>query len=107
MNSSPSGHGKQSSEHTWSIDSIEEGVVRVEEDGERMLSLSSHLLPSGTAQGQIYRVTRTLGADGVPVVQSIALDPVATAAALEASLKQTAQIAAQSRKGDRGGDVKL
>ncbi len=107
MSSSPSEHGKESAEHTWSVDAIEEGVVRVEEDGKRMLSLSSHLLPTGIAEGQILRVTRTLGTDGVPVVHTVALDSAATAAALEASLKQTAQIAAQSRKTDRGGDVNL
>ena len=106
--SNPSGtHGKDPSEHTWSVDAIEEGVVRVEEDGKRMLSLSSHLFPAGLAEGQIYRVTRTVGPDEVPVVQAIAIDAAATAAALEASVKQTAQMAAQSRKGDRGGDVNL
>ncbi|MDQ2664742.1 MAG: DUF3006 domain-containing protein [Gemmatimonadota bacterium] len=103
MSNAKSTEGK----HTWSVDAIEAGVVRVEEDGERMLSVPSGQFPAGLAEGQIFRVTRTLGPDGVPVVHTISVDAKATAAARDASLKQTAQMQAQSRKGDPGGDVNL
>lgn len=107
MSNSGPGQGKALAEHSWSVDAIEEGMVRVEEDGASMLSLSLRLFPDGTAEGQIFRVVRTLGADGVPTVHSMSLDPLATKAAHSASEKQTARIAAESRKGDRGGDVTL
>ena len=45
--------------HVWRIDGIEEGVARVEEDGERMITLPRHLLPAGAREGQIVRVVRT------------------------------------------------
>jgi hypothetical protein len=100
-------HENAATGHTWSVDSIEEGTVRVEEDGVRMLTLPAHVLPAGTAEGQILRVTRTTAPNGDPIVVSIAIDTAATTAALETSARKTAQIAAQSRKSDRGGDVAL
>ena len=98
---------KAVSDHTWSVDSIEEGVARVEEDGKRVFTLPSHVLPAGTIEGQILRVTRKTAPSGDPIVIHIAIDTAATAAALETSARKTAQIAAQSRKSDRGGDVSL
>lgn len=94
-------------EHTWAVDSIEEGMVRVEEDGTRMLTVPSHSVPAGTKEGQILRVTRKTAPNGDPIVVSIAIDTAATNAALKASARKTGQIAAESRKGDRGGDVAL
>lgn len=94
-------------EHTWTVDSIEEGTVRVEEDGTRMLTVPSHSVPSGTKEGQILRVSRKTAPNGDPIVVSIAIDTAATNAALEASARKTGQIAAESRKGDPGGDVAL
>lgn len=94
-------------EHTWSVDSIEEDVVRVEEDGARMLSVPAHLLPAGITEGQILRVTRTTTPADSSVVLTLAIDAAATRSALDASARKTAQMAAQSRKDDRAGDVVL
>ncbi|CAN5524539.1 hypothetical protein BH09GEM1_BH09GEM1_25510 [soil metagenome] len=105
--SSHSPKDQSAGEHTWSVDSIEEGVVRVEEDGARMLSVPAHLLPAGITEGQILRVTRTATPAGSSIVVSLAIDVAATASALDTSARKTAQIAAESRKGDRGGDVVL
>ncbi len=99
--------GQPTAEHTWSVDSIEEGVVRVEEDGARMLSVPLHLLPAGITEGQILRVTRTTAPEDSSIVLTLAIDSAATASALDASARKTAQIAAESRKDDRGGDVAL
>lgn len=99
--------GKAATEHTWSVDSIEEGIVRVEEDGTRMLSVPSHSLPAGTTEGQILRVTRKTAPNGDPIVIHVAIDTAATTAALKASARKTGQIAAESLKKDRGGDVSL
>ena len=94
-------------EHTWSVDSIEEGVVRVEEDGKRMLSVPLHVLPAGTTQGQILRVTRQLAENGDPIVRDVAIDTAATASALKSSARQTGSIARKSLSKDPGGDVAL
>ena len=94
-------------EHTWSIDSIEAGVVRVEEDGARMLTVPSHQLPAGIKEGQLLRISRSTGSDGSVVVHSAVIDAAATGAALDASARKTAEIAARARKNDHGGDVAL
>jgi hypothetical protein len=107
MSSPREHHDKTGTEHSWSVDSIEEGVVRVEEDGARMLTVPSHLLPAGTTEGQILRVTRTIAPNGDPIVSSIAIDAPATTAALTKSVRKTGQMAAESGKKDRGGDVAL
>jgi hypothetical protein len=100
-------HDKAATEHTWSVDSIEAGVARVEEDGTRMLTVPSQVLPAGTTEGHLLRVTRKTAPNGDPIVISIAFDAAATKAALGASARKTAQIARESLKKDRGGDVSL
>ena len=99
--------GQSPAEHTWSIDSIEAGVVRVEEDGAHMLTVPSHQLPPGIKEGQLLRVSRSTGSDGSMLVQSAVVDAVATRAALDASAKKTAEIATEARRNDCGGDVAL
>ena len=107
MDSAPRGKAIDAAEHSWSIDSIEAGVVRVEEDGAHMLTVPSHQLPSGIKEGQLLRVSRSTGSDGGILVHSAVIDAVATRAALDASAKRTAEIATEARKNDRGGDVVL
>jgi hypothetical protein len=92
--------------HLWRIDGIEEGVARVEEDGERMITLPRHLLPAGAREGQIMRVTRTTAGKG-SVTLTLTIDAEATAAALEQSRAQTSAIMARSKKRDPGGNVSL
>ena len=92
--------------HVWRIDGIEEGVARVEEDGERMITLPRHLLPAGAREGQIVRVTRSAAGKG-SVTLTIEVDPAATAAALDDSRAQTSAIMARSKKRDPGGNVSL
>jgi hypothetical protein len=92
--------------HLWRIDGIEEGVARVEEDGERMITLPRHLLPAGAREGQVLRVTRTDSGKG-SVALTIVVDDAATAAEADRSRAQTAAILAQSRKRDPGGNVSL
>jgi hypothetical protein len=89
----------------WTIDSIEEGIARLEEDGGRMISLPRHLLPSAAREGQILRVTGNPGKHKIEL--TIEIDEAATAAALARSKAQTAATMAASRKRDPGGDVAL
>ncbi len=91
--------------HSWSIDSIEESVARIEEDGGRMLTVPASLLPAGAKEGQLLRVTFSDAAGKVPA--SITIDHAATAAALKKSAATTAQAMKDSAKRDPGGDVTL
>ena len=95
--------------HTWSIDSIEEGMARIEEDGSRMLTIPVASLPAGAKEGQILRVTMTAKEEkgGDKVHTSIVIDLAATAAALKKSAATTAQAMNNSAKRDPGGDVTL
>jgi hypothetical protein len=93
-------------EHRWAVDGIEEGVARIEEDGERMLSVPIHLLPPGTQEGQVLRVTRTPGAGGAQQL-SIVVDEKETDRALKRSQAATAEALAESKRRDPGGNVSL
>jgi hypothetical protein len=92
-------------QHVWRVDGIEEGVARIEEDGERMISLPRHLLPAGTKEGQRLTVTRTTAKGSITL--TVALDAAGTAAELEQSRAQTSATLAQSKKRDPGGNVSL
>jgi hypothetical protein len=94
-------------EHRWAVDGIEEGMARVEEDGARMLVIPLHLLPAGTKEGQILRVTRGAATERDSVTLTIAIDDEATAKALARSRETIAGAMAASRKRDPGGDVSL
>lgn len=93
--------------HSWSIDAIEEGIARIEEDGARMLTVPSHLLPVAATAGQLLRVTRTAGQSTDAVVITIAVDHAGTSAALEKSARTTAEAMKHSAKRDPGGNVTL
>ena len=91
--------------HVWRIDGIDEGVARVEEDGDRMITVPVYLLPAGATEGQRLQVARTTAKGSVTL--TISIDEAGTAAELADSRARTAAISAQSRKRDPGGDVAL
>ena len=92
--------------HVWRIDGIEDGVARVEEDGERMITLPRHLLPASAREGQVVRVTRSASDKG-SVTLTLAIDDAATAAEADRSRAQTSAILARSKTRDPGGNVSL
>lgn len=94
------------SKHTWAVDSIEEGIARVEQDGTRMLTVPRDLLPASAREGHVLSVERD-SADPQRMSLIITVDEKATAAALQRSAASTQAIAAASRKRDPGGDVTL
>lgn len=96
-----------STQHSWSVDGIEEGVVRIEEDGARMLSIPRHLLPAAVVEGQLLRVTRSTASGPESIVVTIAVDHAATTASLRKSSATMAQAMDASAKQDVGGDVAL
>ena len=91
--------------HLWTIDSIEEGIARIEADGGRVIHLPRSLLPSGAREGQILRVTSKPAKGKIEL--TIEIDEVATGAALAKSKAQSAATMAASKKRDPGGDVAL
>ena len=94
-------------EHRWAIDGIEEGLARIEEDGDKMITIPVHLLPPDVKEGQLLRVTRVPGSDGRSLVLTIALDRAATAEVLSTSKATMDKAMTASKKKDRGGDVSL
>jgi hypothetical protein len=91
--------------HRWAVDSISEGVARIEEDGEKMLSIPSDQLPPGVTEGQLLRVTRAPG--GKHAVLTIVIDSAGTQKAHRKSIETTTAAMTESKKKDRGGDVSL
>jgi hypothetical protein len=93
-------------EHRWAIDSIENGVARVEEDGKRMISVPVHLLPAGVTEGQLLQVIRGTDVHGAATTR-IAIDAEATREAVAKSKSTMKGAMRASKKLDTGGDVSL
>ena len=93
--------------HRWAVDAIEEGMARIEEDGERMITVPVYLLPAGVSEGQVFDVTTAVGKAKGTLVVTVAADEAATAESVAKSKATMARAMAQSRKRDRGGDVAL
>jgi hypothetical protein len=93
--------------HIWSVDGISEGIVRIEEDGARLLHIPRHLLPSGVTEGQLLTVFCSSASGPESIVVTISIDRAATAESMETSKARMAQAMAESKKLDSGGDVAL
>ena len=93
-------------EHSWSVDGIDEGIARIE-DGERMLQIPRYLLPAEATEGQLLRVTRSSASTPESIVVTIAIDRAATTQSLRKSRATMAQAMKESKKRDPGGDVAL
>ncbi len=88
-------------DHRWVVDGIEEGVARVEEDGERLLHVPLWLLPQDVEEGSVLRV----GVEGGAVrTVKVELDREATEAALRRSREQAAK---RPTGNDPGGPIRL
>jgi|GEM_PF-283399 hypothetical protein len=85
----------------WVVDSIEEGVAAVEEDGARMLHVPGWLLPAGAREGDVLRVSRR--DEGAASSLRIEVDRGATDEALGRSREQVSRLS----KNDPGGDIVL
>ena len=91
--------------HHWTIDGIEEGVARVEQDGKQMITIPAWLLPPAAKEGQIVSVTQIKGATPESIAFTIAIDAESTKAALAKSKAVVDRASAESRKRDPGGNV--
>jgi hypothetical protein len=82
----------------WVVDSLEEGIAAVEEDGARMLYVPAWLLPDPVREGDVLRVSRRN--EGVAATLRIEVDRVAT----EAALGRVRHHLGRLSRGDPGGD---
>lgn len=85
------------------VDSMEEGVVAVLEDGERLRHLPGWLLPPEVREGDIVRV-RAEPADGGALRLEVRVDREATESAYRRSAEQVRDV---PRSHDPGGDIVL
>jgi len=83
----------------WVVDSIEEGVAAVEEDGARILHVPAGLLPAETREGDVLRVSRR--DEGAAAILRIEVDRGATDQALGRSRAQVSRLS----RADPGGDI--
>lgn len=88
--------------HVWMVDAIEEGMARIEVDGDRVVTLPTWLLPFAVSEGEVLRVSHRREQERSALV--IERDPDATAAALRRSARQLADI---PRETGAGGDIVL
>ncbi|MBA3889506.1 MAG: DUF3006 domain-containing protein [Gemmatimonadaceae bacterium] len=86
---------------TWTVDSLEEGIAAVEEDGGRMLHVPAWLLPDGVREGQVLSV-QVEQRTGTSVV-TVQLDRDATERAFARSREQLRGPTGN----DPGGDIVL
>jgi hypothetical protein len=84
--------------HRWTIDAIEEGVARLEVDGERMVTLPAWILPADAAEGEVLRVGHDRTGDRSRL--TITRDEDATRQAREASERQLAEMPPSESAGD-------
>ena len=88
-------------ERRWVVDSMEEGVAAVEEDGARMLYVPAWLLPRTVREGDVLRVSRR--DEGAASLLRIEVDRAATQEALGRVREQVSRLA----RDDPGGDIAL
>ncbi|GAC1516730.1 MAG: hypothetical protein NVS1B4_13420 [Gemmatimonadaceae bacterium] len=87
---------------TWIVDAIADDHAAVEVAGERIIHVPLTLLPPGAREGHVLAVSRE-AVDGRLTI-TLAIDPVATAAALDSSRQQLLRARGQK---DPGGDIAL
>lgn len=85
------------------IDAIEEGVARLEVDGERVVTLPAWILPADAVEGDVLRVEHDREGDRSRLV--VTRDDDATRLAYESSGQQMQSM--REAGGDGGGDITL
>ena len=86
----------------WMVDSVEEGIAAVNDDGGRILHVPAWILPSGTREGDVLSVSRAPEGDGACTLR-IVIDRAATDEALRISREQVERRLPH----DPGGDIVL
>ena len=86
-------------ERRWVVDSIEDGIAAVEEDGAPMLYVPAWLLPAAAREGDVLRVSRR--DEGAAAALRIEVDRGATDEARSRSREQVSRLSHT----DPGGDI--
>ena len=86
----------------WVVDSMEEGVAAVNDDGGRIVHVPAWILPDGTREEDVLTVERTPAGDGACSLR-ITVDRAATEEALRISHEQVQRRLPH----DPGGDIVL
>jgi hypothetical protein len=86
-------------ERQWVVDSIEDGVAALEEDGARMLYVPAWLLPSAAREGDVLRVSRR--DEGAVASLRMEVDGGAANQALDRSRERVSRLS----QNDPGGDI--
>jgi hypothetical protein len=86
-------------ERRWVVDSIEDEVVAVEEDGARMLYVPAWIFPSAAREGDVFRVSRR--DEGAVASLRVEVDAGAANQALGRSREQVSRLS----QNDPGGDI--
>ena len=88
-------------ERRWVVDSMEEGLAAVEEDGARMLCVPAWLLPATVREGDVLRVSRR--DEGAASSLTIEVDRAATQEVLGRVRERVSRLS----RNDPGGDLVL
>ena len=86
---------------SWVVDSIEEGIAAVEEDGARMLYVPAWLLPAAAREGDVLHVSRR--DEGAAASLRIEMDRAATEEARGRAHEQVSRLSHT----DPGGEIVL
>ena len=86
----------------WVVDSVEEGVAAVHQEGAGLVRVPAWMLPPGAREGDVLAVEHAREGPDASSVR-ITLDRAATAAALRRSREQVRRV----HSGDPGGDIVL
>ncbi|MDB4917466.1 MAG: hypothetical protein JWM95_5110 [Gemmatimonadetes bacterium] len=88
-------------EHRWAVESIEEDVARIEDDGKRMITVPLTVLPGTVTAGQVLKAVRTATSFTVELDEAGTRDVLAKSrAVMDAAMTE-------SKHRDIGGDVSL
>lgn len=98
-----SSSGVEARRRTWIVDSIDEGLAAVEEDGGRIVHLPLWVLPDGVHEGDVLRVWRENTLPEGSATLRIETDRDATTTARRRAQEQLDRLAAR----DPGGDIAL
>lgn len=83
--------------HSWTVDSIEEGIAAVHGEDGGVLHLPAWLLPDGAREGDVVAIDREPGSGSVTL--RLRIDREATERALAEVREQMARL----RRGEEGG----
>ena len=87
----------------WVVDSIEEGIAAVYQEGAGLARVPAWMLPPGAREGDVLAVEQSVDAEGASSSLRISIDRAAT----EEALRRSRERLSRAARGDPGGDIVL